>query len=175
MGKWLDKIKGKLKQIRINKGLEGWEIMPGKEKDPDITTLSVSAGEEFLKNFKTKFDYVVRFVVNTPRASIVNAGGESVDNRRADVLEIRDAEKNLTRIFVDRQTRLPLKVQTRFADSATLYEEVFANWHKLDGVMTPLMVIRFKDGVKTDQMTVDSASYNTGFPDSLFAPPEKTK
>jgi hypothetical protein len=165
----------KQKQIRINKGLEGWSVTPGKGKEPEVTAQSVSDGEKFLKDFRTKFDYVVRFVVNTPRATLVNAGGESVDNRRADVLEIRDAEKNLTRIFIDRETRFPLKVQTRLVNESTLYEEVFANWHKYDGVMTPLTVIRFKDGVKIDQMHVEMASYNPGFPDSLFAPPVKTK
>jgi hypothetical protein len=167
--------KEKQKSIRINKGLEGWTITPGKGKDPEVKPQSASEAESFLKDFKTKFDYVVRFVVNTPKASILTTGSETVESRRTDVLEIRDADKNLTRIFVDRETRLPVKVQSRPAKEATVFDEVYANWHKFDGIMTPLMVIRYKDGVKTLEMRLDSASYNPGFPDSLFAPPVKTK
>ena len=52
-----------------------------------------------------------------------------------------------------------------------MHEEVYANWHKFDGVMTPLMVVRYKDGVKTMEIRAEKVAYNPGFPDSLFAPP----
>jgi hypothetical protein len=41
--------------------------------------------------------------------------------------------------------------------------------------MTPLMVVRYKDGAKTMEIRAQSAKYNPGFPDSLFAPPTKSK
>jgi hypothetical protein len=87
------------------------------------------------------------------------------------VLEIRDTAKNLLRVYVDRQTRLPVKTQMRRADNSIIDEESYANWHRFDGVMTPLMVVRYKDGVKTMEIRTEKVSYNPGFADSLFAPP----
>jgi len=48
---------------------------------------------------------------------------------------------------------------------------VYANWHKFDGVMTPLMVVRYKDGARTIEIRATKAAYNPGFADSMFAPP----
>jgi hypothetical protein len=168
--------KDKIKPARINRGLEGWNITPPKKgKDPEVAPQSVADCEEFLRVFRTRFNYVIRFVVNTPRASVLNTGSETVDLKRADILEIRDAEKNLLRVFVDRETRLPVKVQTRLASESFTDETLYANWHRFNGVMTPLRVVQYRDGVKTQETFVDTAAYNTGLPDSLFAPPEKTK
>ena len=164
--------KAKDKSVEIHRGLEGWMVTPPKGKgEPEVAEMSSVQTEEFLRNFRTSFDYVVRFIVNSPKASILNPGSESVDSRRADVLEVRDADKNLMRLFIDRGTRLPVKMQTRLSTESALHEETYANWHKFDGVMTPLMVVRYKDGDKTIEIRAEKAAYNVGFADSLFAPP----
>jgi outer membrane lipoprotein-sorting protein len=164
--------KDKDKRIQINNGKEGWNVTPPlKGKIPDVQPQTKAQVQEFLDGFKTSFDCVPRFVVNTPRTSLVNAGTELVEYKRTDVLEIRDAQKNLMRIYVDRQTNLPVKVQRRNADESTVREEAYANWHKFDGVMTPLMVVSYKDGVKTMEIRAEKVAYNPGFPDSLFVPP----
>ena len=166
--------KDRIKPARINRGDEGWTITPpAKGKDPDVAPQSVADTEEFLRGFRTSFNYMMLFVINTPKASVIQTGSESVDMRRADILEIRDAEKNLLRVYVDRETRLPLKTQTRLADETFTDERVYANWHRFGGVMTPLKVSRSRDGVKIQELFIDTAVYNPGFPDSLFAPPAK--
>ena len=53
------------------------------------------------------------------------------------------------RIYIDRNSHLPVKSQARLSNESILHEEVYANWHEFDGVMTPLMLIRYKDGAKT--------------------------
>ena len=113
----------------------------------------------------------MRYVVNTPKTTLLYVGNEVVDYKRADVLEIRDVEKNLLRIFIDRDTRLPSKVQMRRAKDAVLYDEVYANWHAFQNVMTPLMVVRYRDGVKTMEIRAEKVKYNSGLSDTLFAPP----
>jgi len=165
--------KDKQKTIQINRGLEGWMVAPPEKGkgDPEVTEQSASQTEDFLRNFKTSFDYVVRFVVNNPRTSVISTGSESVDGKRADVLEVRDPDKNLMRIFIDRESRLPVKMQTRMTSDSIQHEEIYANWHRFDGVMTPLMVVRYKGGVKTMEIRAEKAAYNPGFADSLFSPP----
>jgi outer membrane lipoprotein-sorting protein len=163
----------KQKTIQINRGLEGWIVSPPQsgKGDPEVEEQSATQTEDFLKNFKTTFDYVARFVVNNPRTSVLSTGAESVDGKRADVLEVRDSDKNLMRIFVDRESRLPVKMQTRMSNDSVLHEEIYANWHRFDGVLTPLMVVRYKGGVKTMEIRAEKVAYNPGFADSLFAPP----
>src|SRR6266850_368165 len=156
------------KSITINRGTEGWKIEP-KEKDPQ--PIPIKAGEEFLAGFKTSFDYVLRFVVKNPQTTIQNLASEIIDFKRTDVVELRDPAKNRIRFFIDRETKLPVKMQVRRADQPNLNEEQYGNWHRFQGVMTPLFMGRYKDGVKIMEIRAETAAYNSGLSDNLFSPP----
>ena len=57
--------KDKIKPARINNGDEGWTLTPpAKGKDPEVEKQSGADIDEFLKGFRTSFNYVMRFVVN---------------------------------------------------------------------------------------------------------------
>jgi len=155
------------KSIRINRGKEGWTI-PGK-KDP--LPQSAVETEEFLKGFKTSMDYVLRFVLKERQTTTQNLPSELIDFKRVDVVELRDPEKNRIRFYADRDTHLPVKMQVRRTDESKLHEEQYANWHKFEGVMTPLYVSRLTDGVKTMEIHLETADYNPGLSDNLFAAP----
>ena len=159
----------KNKSVQINVADSGWTIegKDGKEVEPQ----AAKAAKDFADDFKTSFDYVMRFVLNHPATTIQDLGTQIIDFKRADVIELRDNAKNLIRLFIDRETHLPLKLQVRRANQASMREEMFANWHKLDGLMTPLFVGRYKDGVKTMEIRVETADYDSGLPDDLFTPP----
>jgi len=168
--------KDKYKTIRINDGEEGWNVVPppNGKGGPDVQPQTPRETQEFLDEFKTGFEYVVRFVARAPKASLVNSGSELLEYKRVDVLEIRDPEKNLLRIYVDREAHLPVKVLMRRADESRVTEENYANWHRFDGVMTPLMIVQYRDGVKVQEVRAEKVAYNPGLADSLFAPPAKT-
>jgi outer membrane lipoprotein-sorting protein len=161
------------KRLEINDGDKGWIVTPPEKRNgvPDVEPQPARQTQAFLDEVETSFEYITRFVVNTPKTSLVNAGSDLVEYKRVDVLEIRDADKNLLRIFVDRQTHLPIKVQMRRANESSILEKTWANWHKFDGVMTPLMEVQYKDGVKVMEIRIEKVAYNPGFADSLFAPP----
>lgn len=157
----------KNKSIMINNGSEGWKVEGRKDPEPQ------TAGEtaEFVSDFKTSFDYVMRFVLKHPSTTIQNLPSEIIDFKRTDVVELRDASKNRIRFYIDRQTHLPVKMQVRKSNDSALREEQFANWHKFQGVMTPLFVSRYKDGLKTMEIRAETASYNSGLAETLFADP----
>jgi outer membrane lipoprotein-sorting protein len=161
------------KRLEINDGEKGWIVTPPEKRNgtPDVQPQPARSTQAFLDEVETSFEYVIRFVVNTPKTTLVNAGSDLVEYKRVDVLEIRDADKNLLRIFVDRQTHLPIKVQMRRANESSILEKTWANWHKFDGVMTPLMEVQYKDGLKLMEIRIEKVAYNPGFADSLFAPP----
>jgi len=95
----------KFKTIQINRGKQCMKA-EGK-KDP--VEQSPGEGEEFLKGFKTSFDYVARFVINDRQTTIQSLGTEMVDFKRTDVIELRDAAKNRIRFYIERETHLPVK------------------------------------------------------------------
>ena len=153
--------------VRINRGKEGWSI-PGK-KEPQAQ--SAVETEEFLKGLKTSFDYVLRFVLQQRQTTIQNLPVEMIDFKRVDVVELRDPDKNLIRFYIDRDSHLPAKMQVRRTDDPKIHEEQYSNWHKFEGVMTPLYVARLTDGVKTMEIHLETATYNSGLSEKLFALP----
>jgi hypothetical protein len=157
----------KNRSITINKGSEGWII---KERDKEVEPQPAGQAEESEIGFRTSIDYVLRFVLNHPQTTIQSLGNEIIDFKRADVIEVRDPAKNLIRFFIDRSTRLPVKVQVRRASERELHEDLFGNWHRFQGVMTPMFVSRSKDGIKTMEIRLETVAYNSGLADSLFTP-----
>ena len=155
------------RSVTINRGKEGWKIPGKKEPQPQ----SAVETEEFLKGFKTSFDYVLRFILKERQTTIQNLPGELIDFKRVDVVELRDPEKNRIRFYVDRDTHLAVKMQVRRTDESKIHEEQYANWHKFEGVMTPLYVSRLTDNVKTMEIHLETSAYNSGLSDNLFAPP----
>lgn len=154
----------KNKSITINRGKEGQKV-EGK-KDPEQQ--SAGEGEEFLKGFKTSLDYVLRFAVKDRQTTIQSLPTEIIDFKRTDVVELRDAAKNRIRFYIDRDTHLPVKMQVRRSDESKLREEQYANWHKFQGVMTPLFVSRYTDGLKTMEIRGDNVVYDSGLAETLF-------
>src|SRR4029077_8384927 len=98
-------------------------------------------------------------------------GSEIIDFKRVDVVEVRDPEKNRVTFYIDRDTHLPVKMQVRRTDESKVREEQYYNWHKFQGVMTPVYVSRLTDGLKTMEIHLETADYNPGLSDNLFAAP----
>jgi hypothetical protein len=155
------------KTITINKGSEGWVI---NTREKQVEPQPASQSEDFVVGFKTSFDYVLRFVLSHPQTTVQSLGNEIIDFKRADVLEVRDPVKNLIRFYIDRTTRLPVKMQVRRVNEREVREDLFGNWHSFQGVMTPMFVSRSTDGLKTMEVRLDTAAYNSGLADSLFTP-----
>jgi hypothetical protein len=59
-------------------------------------------------------------------------------------------------------------MQVRRNDDSKLREEEYANWHKFQGVMTPLFVSRYIDGVKIMEIRAETVVYDSGLADTLF-------
>jgi hypothetical protein len=157
----------KFKTINVNRGKEGWK----QEGKKDADAMSPGEVEEFLKGFKTSFDYVLRFVISDRLTTIQNLGTEMLDFKRTDVIELRDPAKNRIRFYIERDTHLPAKMQVRRSEDAKLREEQYANWHKFQGINTPLYVSRYTDGVKVMEIHAETVAYNSAPADNLFTKP----
>jgi hypothetical protein len=154
------------RSVTINRGKEGWKIVGKREAEPQ----GAAEAEEFLKGFQTGMDYILRFVMKERQTTVQNVGGEIIDFKRVDVVEVRDPEKNRITFYIDRDSHLPVKMQVRRTDESKVREEQYNNWHKFQGVMTPVYVSHLTDGVKTMEIHLDTTIYNSGLSDSLFMP-----
>jgi hypothetical protein len=159
------------KTITINRGKEGWKIVGKRAAEAQ----AAAEAEEFLKGFQTSFDYVLRFVINERQTTVQKVGAEIIDFKRVDVVEVRDPEKNLFTFYIDRDAHLPLKMQVRRTGESKVREEQYNNWHRFQGVMIPAYVSRLTDGVKSMEIHLDTAAFNSGLSDNLFAPPTSKK
>src|SRR5437870_825039 len=148
---------------QINRGKEGWKIVAKKSPEPQ----SPGEIEEFLKGLKTSLDYVLRFTLEERQTTVQPLPSEMIDFKRIDVVELRDPEKNRIRFYIDRDTHLPIKMQVRRTEESKLHEEQYSNWHKFQGAMTPMYVSRLTDGVKTMEIHLDTAVYDSGLSDNL--------
>jgi hypothetical protein len=155
----------KNRTVTINSNGTGWMMEHGEVWEQSIEQLA-----DFAASFQTSYEYVTRFVLEDPDIALVDLDPETVDFKRADVVEFRDAAKHRIRFYVDRATRLPLKMQVRLAGDTLVRDETYANWHRFGNVQTPLLVTRYRDGVKVMEIRLETVSYNSGLADSLFAP-----
>jgi hypothetical protein len=160
----------KRKEIQINNADQGWKITP-KDKEPKEQVPAEI--EEFKAAFRTSLDYILRFTLSDSKTTIQHVGSEILDFNRADLIELRDGLKNRIVFYIDRTTKLPVKMQVRRSDEKIFREERYGNWHAFQGIRTPLYVGRFTDGEKTMEMRLDSAVYNSNLPDSLFTVSKK--
>lgn len=155
----------KNESIIVNNGEKGWTI-----ENKEIEEQPAGEVESFQKAFRLSFDYILRFVLSDPKTTVQHVGSEIINFKRADLVEIRDAKKNLTRLYIDRDTHLPIKKELRQVDENDVKEEHYSNYHRVGGVMTPLLVVRFTDNVKTMEIRAETVAYNSGLSDGLFGP-----
>ena len=153
--------------VRINNGNQGWNII---EDDVEIQ-IPEQVGL-FWEEYKVSLDHILRVIVPASDATLQFVGRDMVDFTRVDILEIRDEDRTRISLYVDRSTRLLIKKTVRRIDDPQVHEEVYSNYHELDGVLTPLLVSRYTDGVKTMEIRFETVSYNTGLSDDLFVAEE---
>jgi hypothetical protein len=150
-------------RIRINNGDRGWNITDGE--------VEAQLGEQirlFQEEFKVGLDQLLRAAAAGSGVTLQYIGRETIDFSRVDVLELRDEDRTRVNLYVNRSTGVLLKKSVRRLDSPQVHEEVYSNYHQIQGVLTPLLVTRYTDGVKTMEIRFESVRYNQGLRTDLF-------
>jgi hypothetical protein len=118
-------------------------------------------------------NYVLHYLVDNPETTLQYIGRDMLDFSRVDVLEVRTADRTRINLFVERDTGILVKKTVRKIDNPTVYEEVYSNYHDIDGVYTPLLVVRYENGQKTMEIRYQEVSYDDKLADQLFAEPSR--
>ncbi len=150
--------------VRINNGSsEGWNV-----NDGEVDAQLEDQIEVFWEEFKVSLDHVIRVVVDQPGTTLQYVGREMIDFKRVDILEIRDEDRTRVNLFIDQESGLILKKTVRRLDDPRIHEEVYSNYHEFQNVLTPLLIDRYSDGLKTTEVRIDTVAYNTNLADRLF-------
>ncbi len=154
--------------ITVMTSEEGWELDRG-----GIQPAGPEAVERYRRNLrKDVLEYVLRYRLNEEGLALRYQGSDVVDLKQVDWVELVDRERTSLRIALDRNTRLPIRAVIVSRDPLTRQRieevEYYANYHPVDGVMTPMQIQKQRNGINYYQVFFTAYRYNTGLDDTLF-------
>ena len=153
---------------------EGW-ILEGQKDTRAATTEEM---KEFKKAVKHASDVIFRFRYKDPANRLFYLGPGDGSDVRLEIVKLLDPENDETTIYFDRASKLPAKIESTTVDSRGVRiraVQEFSQWHRIQGVNTPLRVDTFVNGRRASQLFVTKITYNNNLPDSFFAKPEPPK
>jgi len=154
---------------------EGW-IIEGELEAKDAT-------EDEIKRFRNSVNHsienILRFRWKDPQNKLFYLGsGEGADVTR-DTVRLISPENDEVMIYFDRVSKRPVKIETQRINERGIrvrVTEEYSQWHKIQGVMTPMRIDSFTNGRRSSQQFVLKLSYNNNLRDDLFSRPvAKTK
>jgi hypothetical protein len=148
-------------------GDQAWSLDRG-----GVQELAVDRIERFQEGIKKDLDVLLRFRMKEEGLVFRYGGTDLLDRKQVEWVEIVDRERITTRVALDPRTRLPLRAvyitRDRATRSRTEEEEIFANYHSFQGVMTPKHMARFRGVRKVYEVFFEEVQYNTGLQPSFF-------
>jgi outer membrane lipoprotein-sorting protein len=153
--------------ITVFNGDEGWMLdKAGVSNQP----------EDVIKNFtdvlKTGMNNVLRTRRNEPGVEARYGGTDLIDLKEAEWIEFTDRDRHDMRLAVDKSTHLPLRWVVAKRDPETrVRTEVstsYTQYISVDGVKTPLSIVRTRDGRRITQTFLTGCKYNSNLEAQLF-------
>lgn len=155
------------KVVDLFAGDQGWTLDKGGVQDE-----TASAIADFQEQVKTDFDNLLRFRLKEEGLIYRYNGGDLVDLKLVDWIEIVDRDRRTFQIAVDRESHLPIRMVVIKRNDVTRErtEEVnyFSNYHVIGGVQTPLQIARDRDGRRSYQVFFATCTHDPGIPDEMF-------
>ncbi len=150
----------------------GWEVtykgttpMPAKEV------------ADFVRQREHSLDVVVREWLKQPGAVVTYAGSKLVASEMVDEVSVMSASDDAVTVALDQQTHLPVSVswQWRDAEFGDWDTEVveFADYHAMQGIMTPYSVTTKHNGDRTGERFVTKVVYNVALGAEVFDPSKR--
>ena len=137
-----------------------------------VNELPVTSISDFQEQVKRSVDNLLRLRLKEPGLMIRFGGGDTVDLKQVDWVELVDGDDRKFRLAVDRSTHWLVRssVTTKDEENQQVNEDVsiYSNYQLMDNVWTPLQITREHNGRRSAQFFFDSCHYNPRFADSIF-------
>jgi outer membrane lipoprotein-sorting protein len=152
--------------VTINNGDEGYEVTYRGTALEDKEQLQI-----FNRYRKHSLENVLRVWLTKPGVALFYDGTAVAEQKATDSVTVMDGDDSVT-IFVDRYTHLPVKKTFTWRDPMDRLRneeaEIYDAFRPEQGIMTPHVTMRSRNGETTTQRFITSVKYNTGLPDSMF-------
>jgi hypothetical protein len=141
---------------------KGTSVLPAKEV------------ADFQRLREHSLDVVVKEWLKQPDVVVMDEGQKMVERRLADEVSVLSANNDAVTVALDQSTHLPLSISFQWRDP--VYKDwntdvvEFADYHEIQGIMTPYSIITMHNGDMTGERFLTSAVYNTKLPAELFDP-----
>lgn len=153
---------------------EGW-ILEGQRDTREATPEEM---KDFRNAVKHSLDTIFRFRYKDPQNKLFYLGpGEGADIT-SEAVKLLDPENDEVTVYFDRNSKLPVKIQYQTLDRQGVlhrYREEYSQWHRIQGVNTPLRIDVYDNNRRALQRFVLKIAYNTGLADSFFVKPVPPK
>lgn len=161
---------GKSKSVTlINHGDQGWEIDRYgliEQTDKEIKAWRL-ANRYSLEN-------LLRVRIHEPGTLIQKGGQDFVNNRPALIVDIVDARQVDVKLYANSVTYLPIQIAYRLMNPQTHdwdeYADIYADYLEVQGVETPMHLVRYVNGERVAETFRTLARYNQPCPPGFFEP-----
>jgi hypothetical protein len=155
--------------ILINDGDRAWEI--------DRYGLTKQLPEQ-LRRWKLSTRYslenLLRLHAHEPGILIQDGGVDFVDNVPTKVLDIVEMGGAMTKLYLNQQTFLPLRIDYQARNPKTRewddFSDVYGDYQLIQGIQTPMHIGRFLNGERVSELFRRSARYDETYPPDYFQP-----
>ena len=164
---------GKSKTVTlINNGDRGWEIdRYGLIEQPEKRISAWQVANRY------SLEGLLRGRAHEPGVLVLPGGQDFVDNFPASILDIIDSQQVEVKLYVNPQTYLPLRAAYRVHNPESQdwdeYVDVYSDYHLINGIQTPMHLVRYVNDERVAETFRMSAKYNQNYPPTVFQPSDQ--
>lgn len=132
---------------------------------------------EFERQREHSLDVVVKEWLKQPGTVVTYAGAKLAESELVDEVDVVSAGEDAVTVRLDQRTHLPVSVGYRWRDP--VYKDwntevvEFADYHEVQGIMTPYSVVTTHNGDKTGERFVTKVVYNVALGAEVFDPKQR--
>lgn len=135
--------------------------------------LEEQARNEYFARRDFGIDRIFREWRKDPQLAAFYDGTTIAESKSADKVTLINSRNQQVTLYLDSQTGLPLKKEYELRDPKTGERareyETYDQYRMVQGIMTPHVVTRYKDGEMASQRFIKTVEYGIAIPDAKFA------
>lgn len=128
--------------------------------------------KNYLRNHDYALQVVLRRWLKQPGTVLFYNGTGIADQKQVDKVTLLNDQNQSVTLSIDTFTHLLVRKSYQWREPDTRYlneeAEVYGNYHVVQGIQTPRSLVSLHNGEVNRQRFIESTSYNTELPDSLF-------
>jgi len=153
--------------VTVFSGNHGWMLDKSGVSDQPENLVKT-----FNEQLKSGMNNMLRFRMNEPGVQVHYGGTDVIDLKEAEWIDFTDGDHRNLRLAIDRFSRLPMRwvITTRDPETREFTEAIttYTQYLTMDGVKTPLNIVRLRNDHRLTQTFLSGCKYNSNLDTQLF-------